>query len=326
MNKLLGRPSTPDVGKIASLIQTLLDTAQDKLPSLNITRALIAVPDTPGLTYADLEDAMEHLGLTLISTHKHIGSTVSELSAAYAGSNKGLCKHYTNLDTCEDEEADMPTSQILALSLTHHSFSASFTYMSSAYRSLLEASTTRFDLGLDHLPSSGSSETDLEIECQTARYWSRIFDVVFEIGRVSRWRPLTTLLLLGEDAENPDFIRTVQEALRKLLSESSAEEVPAMVRVLGERKVDGDGEQTGDSRREAVDPLYLAVRGAAEFAKRAQEAPAGCMEPKRCAKNRVPVETEDRLGRLGKIGLEGVMDGQVPLDLEADGGKVELKG
>ena len=189
--------------------------------------------------------------------------------------------------------------------------------MSAAYRSLLEASATRFDLGLDHLQSSGSSsgpdssETGLEIDCQEARYWSHIFDVIVEIGRTSLWSS-TTLLLLGEDAENPDFMRTVQEALRELLPEASAEEVAAMVKVLVERKADGDGEQTGDIGREMLDSLYLAARGAARFAKRAQEAPAGCVEPARCAENRVPGETEGRLGRLGESEGEGVIDGQSP--------------
>lgn len=325
MKKLLGRPSTPDVGTIASLIQPLLVNAQDKVTPLGIIRALVTIPDTPGLTHADLGDAMEHLGLTLISTHKHIPSAVSELSAAYAGSNIGLCTHYADVDTCEDEEADMPTSHILALSLTQHSFSAAYTYMSAAYRSLLEASSTRFDLGMEHL-SSGSDfgEIELEIGCPT-RYWSRIFEVIIEIGRASL-RPLTTLLLLGEDAENPDFVRTVQEALRELLPEASAEEVAAMMLVSGERKADGDGEvvgeQTGGSS-EMLDPLYLAARGAAEFAKRAQEAPAGCVEPARCAKNRGPAENEGRLGGLGES--EGEMDDQAPLDLEAEGEKTELK-
>lgn len=327
MNKLLGRPSTPDVGTIASLIQTLLVAAQDKVAPLSIDRALVTIPDTPGLTHADLEDAMEHLGLILVSTHKHIPSTVSEVSAAYAGSNMGLCTHYADIDTCEDEEADMSISHILALSLTHHSFSAAYTYMSAAYRSLLEASSTRFDLGLEHLSSgfdSHACDTELDISCP-ARYWPRIFDVILEIGRKSL-RPLTTILLLGEDAGNPDFVRTVQDALRKLLPEASAEEIAAMVHVSGARKVDGDGEVVGEqtaSSGEVWDPLYLAARGAAEFAKRAQEAPAGCKEPARCAKNRVLAETEGQSRGLGEN--EGEMGGQAPLGLETKGGTAELK-
>lgn len=63
---------------------------------------------------------------------------------------------------------------------------------------------------------------------------------------------MTTLLLLNEDVENPDFMRIVWEALRKLLPEASAEEVAAMVKVLVEQKADGDSEQIGDISREIL--------------------------------------------------------------------------
>lgn len=39
-------------------------------------------------------------------------------------------------------------------------------------------------------------------------------------------------------------------------------------------------------RDREIEPLYLAARGAAESAKRAQEAPAGCKEPAHGASNR----------------------------------------
>ena len=219
----------------------------------------------------------------------------------------------------------MPISHILALSLTQHSFSAGYTYMSAAYRSLLEASSTRFDLGLAHLSSaSGSSEMELAIG-NPAHYWSRIFDVIIEVGRASL-RPLTTLLLLGEDAGNPDFTRTVHEALRELLPEASAEEVAAMVLVSGERKAESDGEVVGEhigGSSQMRDPLYLAARGAAEFAKRALEAPAGCREPARCAKNRVLAANKGWLCEPGESVAE--MDDQASLDSEAEGEKMELK-
>lgn len=202
----------------------------------------------------------------------------------------------------------MQTSHILALSLTHHSLSAGYTYMSAAYRSVLEASSTRFDLGLEHLSSCSKAS---EIDRCTAHYWAQIHDVITRIGRTAL-RPLTTLLLLGEDAQNSDFVHTVQEALRELLPDASAEEIAAMVRVLGEREVGSDGDIAG-SGSQKWDPLYVAARGAAEFAKRAQEAPAGCKEPARCAENSIPAENE------------GGINEQAPLKLEVDGGKAELK-
>lgn len=96
---------------------------------------------------------------------------------------------------------------------------------------------------------------------------------IVEVGRPLR-RTLTTLLILGEDAENPDFILTVKEALRELLPSAATQNVSTMIL---------SGKRNGES-----EPLYLAARGAAEFAKRAQEAPAGCKERAHCAVNRIP--------------------------------------
>lgn len=201
-----------------------------------------------------------------LSTHKHIPDEVSEVSAAFAGSGYGLCKHYDDVDTCEDEEADLPISHVLALSLSQTTFSAAYTYMQEAYRSILEKELTRFDLGLQHLPTNGKDRPEEE-----DLYWSRMRATIVEVGRASLGE-LTTLLLLGDEADNPDFTRTVQDALRELLQDGSAQDALAVL-------------SSGKRDRE-IEPLYLAAKGTAEFAKRAREAPAGCKEPARCASNR----------------------------------------
>jgi len=263
-NKLLGRPSTPEVGTIAKLVENLRFVVEDKLEPISMKKVLITIPYLPGLSYEDLQDAAEYAGLTLLTTHKNIPDQVSEVSAAFAGSGHGLCEHYDDLDSCEDEEADMPYSQILALSLSQTSFSAAYTFMQSAYRSIIEKETTRFDLGLMHCPT-----TDEEKE---ALYWSQVQDSIVKVGRATRER-LTVLLILGEDGTNRAFIRTVKDALRELHSNTEA----STVFVSGS----GNGE---------IDPLYVAAKGAAELAKRAQEAPAGCKEAAHCAVNRIPPE------------------------------------
>lgn len=66
---------------------------------------------------------MEYTNLTMLSTHKYFGAKVSELSAAFAGSGYGLCKHYDDNDASEDEDVDVPVSHILALRLSKDSFS-----------------------------------------------------------------------------------------------------------------------------------------------------------------------------------------------------------
>lgn len=147
-------------------------------------KALITIPSLPGLSHEDLQDALEYTGLMILSTHKHIGDKVSEVSAAIAGSGYGLCEHYENADACEDEEADMPVSHILALSLSQTFFSAAYTYMQAAYRSILEKETIRYDLGLQIFQTNRSDTQEEE-----ALYWSRMRAATVKVGRASRGVP-----------------------------------------------------------------------------------------------------------------------------------------
>ena len=140
--------------------------------------------------------------------------------------------------------------------------------MQAAYRSSLEKQATRFDLGLQNLSQDGGKDCQDE----KALYWASIYDIVIEVGRASRGT-LNRLLLLGESADDPEFLQTVQDALRALLPDATTQDISTMLL---------SGRQDGE-----IEPLYLAARGAAEFAKRAQEAPAGCKEPAHCAENRV---------------------------------------
>ena len=257
---------------------------------------------------------MEFLDLTLISTHKHMATTVSTVSAAFAGLGHGLCRHYIDPDVCEDEEADFQISHILALSLTHHSFSAAYTYMASAYRSNLEASSTNFDLGMQHLPDSTPDQ---------AAYWSQVREIIVHIGRQS-YGLLTTLVMVGEDAQTPEFMETVEEALYELLPGASAEQIGAMMPSASKRGKHGRDLTTRDDER--LNPLYVSARGGAEFAKRALEARSGCKEPKRCEKKRKEldpkVENEDEGMVVGSE--EGGARQQVPLNSNSRKGNAEL--
>lgn len=259
-NKFLGRPSTPEVGIIAELINAHRISIDRTLEQQNISvkRAILAIPEIPQLSWQDWQDAMEHCGLELLHTYKHIGQQVSEVSAAFAGSSYGLCQHYTDIDTCEDEEADMPYSYVLAVSLSQACFSAANTYMQSAFKDALGRQVTRLDLGLG--ASNGSEGYDV--------FWSQIRNAIVDVGRLSP-KPLTTLLILGEEGHNPRFRTTIQEALRELLS-MPFDDSSLLLELSSDSTLDQK-------------PLWLAARGAAEFAKRTQESPAACKEPARCA-------------------------------------------
>jgi len=259
LNKLRGLPATRDVGIIASLISELRDAVDSQLGDGATSKVLPTLPTLPGLRQEDLSDAMEYAGLSLLVTHKHYGAYAGETSSAFAGMGFGLCEHYEKCYTCEAEEAHMPFSHVLALSLSQNSFSAAYTYMQSAFESFHESEIMRFDLGLEE-------EVD-----DRDWYWSQIRESIVTVGRTAQ-RPLNTVVLLGEDGDNPHFIEVVQEVLLEL------DLVGHGMRVSNQRM----------RERAAADPLYIAARGAAEFAKRAQASPPNCREPPHCAENRMP--------------------------------------
>jgi hypothetical protein len=98
-------------------------------------------------------------------------------------------------------------------------------------------------------------------------------------------RLFTTVLLLGESATDPDFLRVMRDT---------------------PREIQGCGNPTAFNLDKVVDPLYAAARGAAEFAKRIQETPPGnCIEDESCA--RPPPDRGEVPGGAGHGG-ERVVD------------------
>ena len=155
LNKLCGLPASEVAGILATLIGDLRGQVEARLGGVgSVTRALVATPRLPGLTYDDLNDAMEYVGLELLVTHKHISEIVSETSAAFTGAGLGLCQRYDDLESCGDEEADMPYALILRVSYETCAFSAAYP-MKDAYNSFEQSAYIDFALGSQHLPNDG---------------------------------------------------------------------------------------------------------------------------------------------------------------------------
>ena len=101
-----------------------------------------------------------------------------------------------------------------------------------------------------------------------------MYEGIVLVGRSSPW-PLNTLLLLGDGTDEPGFVEVLQDALRELIPPAFATNTTLFF-------------SKGEAHRAELNPVYIAARGAAEFAKRAQEAPKGCKERPNCAVNRRP--------------------------------------
>jgi hypothetical protein len=85
-----------------SRLHTLVDT---HLGAGTTKSALPTMPNLPGLEQEDLQDALQHIDLRALVTHKH-GGYVWEISTAFAGMGFELCVHPEDCDACEDEELE----------------------------------------------------------------------------------------------------------------------------------------------------------------------------------------------------------------------------
>jgi hypothetical protein len=85
-----------------SRLHTLVDT---HLGAGTTKSALPTMPNLPGLEQEDLQDALQHIDLRALVTHKH-GRYVWETSTAFAGMGFELCVHPEDYNACEDEELE----------------------------------------------------------------------------------------------------------------------------------------------------------------------------------------------------------------------------
>ena len=245
-NKSRGLPATEDVEIIANVLIQLRNVTELHLDQ-KINATITAIPHLPGLTREDLEDAMEYARLKLLQSYNFYGG-VDEVSAAYAGLGNGLCHKPEDIKSCEDEEGNMRSYQVLSISFTNYMLSLRMSSCSAAHMCWDYNSEENSGLGLRFEHWYGA---ELEYWAHVRRSIRRFAEVAWQIDK---------LHVFGEAASNGHF----QEALRGALRDLE----PRVAFALG-----------GSERME---PLSLAARGAAEFAKRFQVMTWGCKEPSSC--------------------------------------------
>jgi hypothetical protein len=135
------------------------------------------------------------------------------------------------------------------------------------FPSRTEAFLIDYKLGLDKL-----SEFDLP-----SLFWLHIHNHLRTLPSKSS-RPITKLLLAGESVTHDRFLDVLKDALAGL---------------------SGHDYRTELNIASIVNPVFAAARGAATYARRRQEVPFDCAEPKRCEEKRrrqrgnvVPIKSE----------------------------------
>lgn len=271
LNKKLGWPATPDVGILADMLAKLRDAAGSAAGGAP-DHVAVSRPPINCLRDEDIWDALEHAGLRPWLDFNDIPeagmypTSLSEAHAVFAAGGQGLCKNYKDLFECWEEEERMPWYITLLVGFTQKDLRAEIVAIRAPfywYQGVWEKFAD-FDAGLDGMANFTSEEAFWE------HVRGRIAGIVVSIAPLR----IAKLVLAGENATDPRFLRALTDAL-----------VGAGY-IVSDAEGGGEGSlllavEEGD-RDTLAEPIFATARGAAQYSRWRQEAPIGCRERKEC--------------------------------------------
>ena len=277
-NKKVGRPATPDVKIISTMLVSLRDATYMGVTT-PLDRVAVSHPRIQGLAEADLWDALEYARLRPwvaddlprpkvalpLPTAGAYPSRLLESYAVFAGHGKGLCQHYKNLWQCAEEQDQVPLETTLIVGITLTDLRGEIIRTGSAFTYLQPRKGDRTFLDLELGLATSEDKPD---------FWRRVTErLQSSCATVSEGFRIDTILLTGENATHPAFLQALRSAL--------------MGNGYIQRESDGWGQMPFVHEREkVVDPVFASARGAAQYARWRQEAPIGCEERDKCEEER----------------------------------------
>lgn len=201
-----------------------------------ICSVVVSFSYSTALYEEDISDALKYASLEPL-TDWSLQLQPHQLSAASGGVGLGLCKHYEDFEKCKQEEKDLPYEQVLAISYTEDALEVSLAALKSAYHPFKPEDRYLIDWAL--------GENSMESYSRADAYWIVVRRRILELS-YSEYpnKHITAVVLLGESAQNEEFQKNVADALHEF-----QDDLPVIHR---------------------AGPLYLAARGAAEYAKRVE--------------------------------------------------------
>jgi hypothetical protein len=276
LNKILGRPATLEVGILADMFLSLRDQSVAALSlffgsSFRLDSVVVTRSPLSGLRREDLAEALEHASLRSWLDPPQPGKglkagmypeVLCEARAAFAADGNGLCADYRDLFACWDEEEHMPSNIVLVASFTRQALYIAAGVIRAPFHwtqyRLVHA--TDLNAGLDSM--AGYPTPD--------EFWGSVRGRLRNVAQqalVSTDGGFTKVLLLGENATNPDFPGVLRDSVADLVESKSSGET-----VIGETAF--------------TDPVFVSARRAAQYARWRQESPFGCGERPECENQR----------------------------------------
>ena len=116
------------------------------------------------------------------------------MGVALASHVLGLCRNYTAVDICYDEETQTSMSRVLAIGYIRAALTVTLSPFQAAQRGFEWTLERSWNLDADAVPPS--KNTDRVEKC-----WGQFSSEIKEIpGSVSKERPITHVILMGESA------------------------------------------------------------------------------------------------------------------------------
>lgn len=270
LNKLLGRPATPETAALAVMVSALYNETQTWLGGEQpIVAAVLSSPDRIRLTYEEINDVFDFLKLKNLMAEPDSLEDLYATSAAYAGYGRGLCTTYTDAYACVREESLFPFQRVLHVDFNRESLSGTIKSLQSARDGAVDAAFIDPDLGYvrEEVRLAIAPESDGEL------YWATVSARIREL--VVSFKPrITELLLTGTSVTDARFKSALRDALHGIV----AEDIFAVLNGAGDNAINGD-------EWKAIFE-FATARGAAEVAKRRQEGPVRCAQSDECKKRR----------------------------------------
>lgn len=109
LNKLLGRPPTPETAVLAAMVSHVPDAARVWLGNdYSVTAEVLSSPDRIRPTEEEVNDVFDYLGIKNLMDDEYVLTDMYTTAAAYAGYGEGLCSTYIDVYEREREECDLP--------------------------------------------------------------------------------------------------------------------------------------------------------------------------------------------------------------------------
>ena len=201
--------------------------------------AVVVTPHLLTLYAEDIFNALDYCGLQHLVIPLRC-NVVPEASPVYAGYGLGLCSDYMNFTTCYAEERNMPMNYVSAILYTRTALIVTLTAMVHVYHTW-EPGCRRLE---DFAPGS-------DARCDQSNedyYWESMRQRLTEIMvRNQYFEKLPRVLLMGESIQDKTFQRVLRKAVGSVTEKLS--------KILED------------------DAVFVAARGAADFAKRAEYNP-----------------------------------------------------